>query len=311
MLTGVDVVQHAVGMQRFVTVFCTGDIGSGVEIAAILFLDDHAHRFTFLVLVLIKEHDRCAFALNCQIFGLQVSHNARQHWVIEAFTHHIVTGEGDVQTVIGELVLRHGDVNQLAPHLEEVLVAALQFNHVAARALGKGFVFVVVFFGFAVEPFQVRQRHFTRVFLLLFFQVSNQHAELGTPVANVVCADYLVTEKLKRAHRGITNDGGTQVTNVHLFRHVRGRVVDHNGLRFRLGDTQTVRFQRRVNVACQESRFQEDVDKARTGDFGFAGDTGEIQMRQYLLSELSRRHAQFFSHCHHAISLIVAKLYFC
>ena len=120
------------------------------------------------------------------------------------------------------------------------MIPALQLDDVTARALGKGFVFVVMLFRFAVEPFQVRQRHFARVFLLLFFQVSNQHAELGTPVANVVCADYLVTEKLKRAHRGITNDGGTQVANVHLFRHVRGRVVDHHRLRLWSGDTQTV-----------------------------------------------------------------------
>ena len=64
-------------------------------------------------------------------------------------------------------------------------------------------------------------------------------------------------------------------------------------------------------MACQERRIQEDINKARAGNFSFAGNAGEIQMRQYLLSELSRRHAQFFSHCHHAISLIVAKLYFC
>ena len=191
------------------------------------------------------------------------------------------------------------------------MIAALQFYHVAARALGKGFIFVIVLFGFAIKPFQVRQRHFARIFLLLFFQVSNQHPELGTPVAHVVRADHLVTEELERTHRGITDDGGAQVANVHLFRHVRGRVVDHDGLRFRLGNTQTIGFQRRVNVACQEGRLEEDVDKARAGDFGFAGNAGEIQMRQYLLSELSRRHTQFFSHCHHAISLIVAKLYFC
>ncbi|MNY57829.1 hypothetical protein D3C86_1940910 [compost metagenome] len=34
-------------------------------------------------------------------------------------------------------------------------------------------------------------------------------------------------------------------------------------------------------------------------------------MSQHQLSELSRRHAQFFCNCHHAIGLIVAKLYFC
>ena len=47
---------------------------------------------------------------------------------------------------MGDLVLRHGDVDQLTPHLQEVLITALQLNHVAARALGEGFVFVIVLF---------------------------------------------------------------------------------------------------------------------------------------------------------------------
>jgi hypothetical protein len=65
------------------------------------------------------------------------------------------------------------------------------------------------------------------------------HAELGTPVAYVVRADHLVTEVLKGAYRGVTDDGGAQVAYVHLLRHVRGRVVDHHGLRFRLGNAQS------------------------------------------------------------------------
>ena len=124
-------------------------------------------------------------------------------------------------------------------------------------------------------------------------------------------ADDAVAIEAVEAGQCVADDGRSQVTDVHLLRHVWRGVVNHHSLRFWLSHAKTVRFQRRVNVACQECRLKEDVDKARTGDFGFAGDTGEIQMRQYLLSELSRRHAQFFSHCHHAISLIVAKLYFC
>lgn len=119
-----------------------------------------------------------------------------------------------------------------------------------------------------------------------------------------------MTEELKGAYCRVTDDGGAQVANVHLFRDVWRGVVNHHGLWLWLGYAQTVRFQRCVNVACQEGRLKENVDKARASDFGFAGNAGEIQMSQHLLSQLSRRHAQFFSHCHHAISLIVAKLYF-
>lgn len=101
MLARVDVVKHAIRMQILVAVFCAGDIGSGVKVAAILLLDDDAHRFTFLVFVLIKEYHRRAFAFYRQPFGLQVGHDTRQHRVIKAFAHNIIAGQGDVQAVIG------------------------------------------------------------------------------------------------------------------------------------------------------------------------------------------------------------------
>jgi len=304
-------VQHAIGMQRFVTVFRTGDIRRGVQIAAILFLDDHAHRFAFLVFILIKENNRCSFTLYRQFFGFQIGHDTGQHWVVEAFTHHVVTGQRDVQTVIRELVLGHGDVNQFAPHLAEVLVTALEFYHIAACAFGEGFVFVIVLLRFAVKTFKVSQRHFASIFLLLFFEEGDQHAELRSPVTHVVSANDFMAQKFQRAHSGITDNGGTQVTHVHLFRHVGGRVVDHNRFGLRLSNAQTIGLQCRVNVACQESRLQKNVDKARACNLNFVSNAVEIQMSQHQLSELSRRHAQFFCNCHHAIGLIVAKLYFC
>lgn len=145
-LTRVDVVEHAVGVQRFIAILRTGDIGGGIEVAAILFLDDDAHRFALLVFVLIKEDHGSAFALNRQPFGFQIGDDPRQHRVVQALTHHVIAGQGDVQAIVGDLVLRHGDVDQLTPHLQEVLITALQLNHVAARALGEGFVFVIVLF---------------------------------------------------------------------------------------------------------------------------------------------------------------------
>ena len=298
-------------MQRFIAILRTGDIGGGIEVAAILFLDDDAHRFAFLVFILIKEHHGGAFALNGQPFGFQIGDDPRQHRVVQAFAHHVIAGQRHIQAIVGDLVLRHGDVHQLTPHLQEVLIAALQLNHVAARALGEGFVFVVVFFRFAIETFEVGQGHLTGVFLLLFFQIRDQHAELGAPVADVVGADHLMAKKLQGTDRGIANDGRTQMADVHLFRHVRRRVVDDDGLYLRRGDAQAFGLQRAVDVVRQERGVKENIDKARPGDFNLAGNAVEVKMRQYLLCKLSRRHAQFFGDSHHAVGLIVTELNFC
>ena len=311
MLTGVDVVQHAVGVQRFIAILRTGDIGGGIEVAAILFLDDDAHRFAFLVFVFIKEHHGGAFALNRQPFGFQIGNDPRQHRVVQALTHHVIAGQGDVQAIVGDLVLRHGDIDQLTPHLQEVLITALQLNHVAARALGEGFVFVIVLFRFAIETFEVGQGHLAGVFLLLFFQIRDQHTELGAPVADVVGADHLMAQEFQGTNRGIANDGRTQMADVHLFCHVRCRVVDDDSLRLRFCDAQALGLQRTVDIVRQKRGIEENIDKARPGDFNLAGNAVEVKMRQYLLCKLSRRHAQLFGDSHHAVGLIVTELNFC
>ena len=141
------------------------------------FLDDDAHRIAVLVLVFVEEHHGSAFAFHRQPFGFQIGDDARQHRVIQAFAHHVVFGQRDVQAVIGQLILRHGDVDQLAPHFQAVLIAALQLHDVSARALGELGIFVVMLLGFAVELFQIGQAHVAGVFIL-HFSVGNQHAEL-------------------------------------------------------------------------------------------------------------------------------------
>ncbi|MNC59565.1 hypothetical protein D3C75_1093820 [compost metagenome] len=59
----------------------------------------------------------------------------------------------------------------------------------------------------AVELFEVSQRHFACVFLLLFFEIRNQHPELRAPVADVVGADNFMAQEFEGANSGITNDG--------------------------------------------------------------------------------------------------------
>ncbi len=101
------------------------------------------------------------------------------------------------------------------------------------------------------------------------------------------------------------------MADVHLFGYVRGRVVNHNSLRLRAGETQTIGGQRLVDVLGQKRRIEEDIDKARPGDLDLAGNAVEVKVSQDLLSNLSRGHAQFFRNRHDAIGLVVTKLYFC
>src|SRR5690625_6129347 len=68
----------------------------------------------------------------------------------------------------------------------------------------------------------------------------DEHAEGGAPVADVVLADHLVTELLQGACEGVTDDGGAQVTDVHLLGDVRCGVVEHHGARGLRGRSQAL-----------------------------------------------------------------------
>ena len=100
------------------------------------------------------------------------------------------------------------------------MIAALQFYHVGTGAFGELGVFIIVFLCFTIELLQIGQAHIAGVFVLHFFQIGNQHAELGTPVTHVVGADHFMPQEFLSACRSVTDNGGAQVTDVHFFRHV-------------------------------------------------------------------------------------------
>ena len=58
----------------------------------------------------------------------------------------------------------------------------------------------------------------------------DQHTELGAPVSDVVNSHHIVTTELKYAAQSVSNDGRSQVTNVHLLRDIGGRKIYQNFL---------------------------------------------------------------------------------
>lgn len=282
MLTGVDVIQYAIGMQCFITIFRIGDISGGVEIVVIFFLNDYVYRFVFFVFKFIKEYDGRFFVFYCQIFGFEIRYNFWQYRVVEVFVYYVITGQRYVETIVGDLVLRYGDVDQFALYFAEIFVIVLQFYYVVTCAFGEFFIFIVMFFRIAVEIFKVSQFYFIGVFLLLFFQLCNQYIELSVLVVDVVCANYFVIEEFQSTYCCVINNGRAQVIDMYFFRYVWRRVVNYNGLFFWRSNIETIGRQRLLNMFSQECRIKENVDKVWIGDFNFVGDIVKIQMSQYL-----------------------------
>lgn len=104
-LMRVDVVEYVVGVQCFIVIFCIGDIGGGIEVVVIFFLDDDVYWFVFFVFVFIKEDYGSVFVFNCQFFGFQIGDDFWQYWVVQVFIYYVIVGQGDVQVIVGDLVL--------------------------------------------------------------------------------------------------------------------------------------------------------------------------------------------------------------
>ena len=144
--------------------------------------------------------------------------------------------------------------------------------------------------------------------VLLLFKIGDQHAELRAPVAHMVSADHVVAQKRQGAHRGVADNGGADVADMHLFRHVRRGVVDDDGLRLNGGDAQARLRQRLLRLCGQPVAIEKNIDEAWPGDLCPAGDAFQVKMRHHAFSQLSRRLTQLFRDGHNAVRLIIPKL---
>ncbi len=255
-----------------------------------MLLHDHRQRLAFGVLELFEEHALGALALDQQARGLEVGHDRCQVVVVGTFAHHVGHGQFDVEQLVGFLAVRQRDVLEARPQRQALRIAGLQLDHQAPGAGGEFLGLVEAFLRGAVEVFQVRQRFAgDRVFL----QVGQQHAELGAPVAHVVLADHRVAEELEHAGDAVTDDGRTQVADVHLFGQVGRRQVDDHlfgGAGFAYA--QVVVGQRRVQALGQGVSVLEEVEEPGTGDLDFADVGAGRQRRDQLVGEVARLHAR-------------------
>ena len=58
-------------------------------------------------------------------------------------------------------------------------------------------------------------------FLLLFFQIRDQHTELSAPVAEMIDTNDFITELGENLIQRITDDGCSQMANVEVLSNVR------------------------------------------------------------------------------------------
>ncbi|MCY1524296.1 hypothetical protein D9M68_592230 [compost metagenome] len=283
----VDEVQHAVGVQLLVAVAHGGEVGGGVEVAAAGLLHDHRQRVAFGVPEFFEEHAHGAVALDQHALGGEVGDHVGQVVVVGALALHVGHGQLHAETVVDLLAMRQGNFVETGPQAHALGVVGLQLDHQFAGAVGEFRGLVEALLRRAVEDFQVMQ--FGLGVHRLLFQVGQQHAELGAPVADVVLADHAVAEEFEDAGHGVADDGRAQVADVHFLGQVRRGQVDHHALRRAvLAHAEMVVGEGGVEAVGQPGFVLEEVEEAGAGDFHLGHLRVRGQRRLQLAGQVSR-----------------------
>ena len=297
-LTLVDKVEYAVSVKCAGAVAQCGQVGGGVQVAAVGFLHDDGQRVAFLVLVFVHEDALGALVFTEQALAGQVRDHVWQVVVVGTFAAYIVCGQADAEAVINGLTVTQRNGVELAPQFQTFRVMGLQLDHQATGPGGERLRFVEALFGGTVEAFQVAQfagQFGGALFVLLLFQIGEQHAELGPPVAHVVLANHVVTQEFQRSYDCIADDGRTQVPHVHFLGQVRGGVVHHYGLDLLWAGHGQMRIcQRLIQQAVEPVAGLKEVDKAGPGNLGLGNGAVLRQGGNQLVGQVAWLHAGGF-----------------
>ena len=143
------------------------------------------------------------------------------------------------------------------------------------------------------------------LFIQNVFPAPQDHAELGSPVADVVVRNDLVAYKAGYAGEGVADDGGTDVAHVHRLGDVGRGKVDHDrfGILLLLHAQPFVR-QHGKQPRGVKFRLDAEIDEARSGDFQGA-DIVLPRLVDHLLGERAGIRSALLGQNHGGVALVV------
>ena len=131
---------------------------------------------------------------------------------------HVGARQLNAETPIDVFAVAHRDVDERSPQRVCARFAPLQRDDTRARAFRKARIRIETLFRGLIEPLQVRQRigRAARV-----FEIREQHAELRSPIADVVLPNHAFAARREHARHRIADDRAAQMTDMHLLGEVR------------------------------------------------------------------------------------------
>ncbi len=199
---------------------------------------------------------------------------------------------------------------RLSPERAVLRVALLQLHRLGAAGVHPRLVRLRAGVAFLVDALQFRNRIARdRVLVGELAPALDDDAELRAPVADVVVADDLVSERAENLHERAADHRRADVPDVHRLGDVRAGVVDDDRLSGAdLGDA-AVRgvFGHGRRARGEGFALEREVHVARAGDFGLFDAVRERRARENGLRDLARRQLEGARQLHRAGALEIAE----
>ncbi len=136
----------------------------------------------------------------------------------------------------------------------------------------------------------------------------DQDAELRTPVTQMIVRDHAVSEGAVDPVQRVSDDGRTDVSDVHLLRRVGAGVVDDDGLlRAGVRDTEAGGRGKFAELLREPDGIDGEIDEPRAGHFDFRERVRQRERVDDRLGDRARRFVQLFRELHGVIALEVAE----
>jgi len=224
LLAEVSDVDNTISFQLLNTVTESSDISGIVVEATVRFLDDQRD------LLLGHKNADGSVIFNSELLLEELIDEGAEHGVVKRLANLLKL---DVEAGVDLVKLNARDSAEHLPSSTAVLVSTLELHDVLTSTELEGFFAVVAFLGVLVEFREILNvRHFLEEVGEGIVEFSDEHTELSSPIADVVVAEYLQALELENTAHAVTLDGGSQVTNMHVFSNIGRREINNNALFF-------------------------------------------------------------------------------
>jgi len=224
LLAKISNVDNTISLQVLDTVTESSDIGGVVVEPTIRFLDDQGD------LLLGHKNANSSVIFNSELLLEELIDKRTEHGVVERLANLFKL---DIEAGVDLVELNTRDSAEHLPSSTAVLVSTLELHDVLTSTELEGLFIVVAFLGVLVEFCEILNiGHLLKEVGEGIVELSDEHTELSSPITNMVVAEYLKALKLENTAHAITLDGGSQVTNMHVFSDIGRREINNNALFF-------------------------------------------------------------------------------